>query len=163
MTQTIDIAHAKEPELRRWLAELPCHICGGEGFQAFGVIKESCSGCEGDGLALPWASEPCQDKWHTVWHERMMLGKLNCPSSCNGFGRVPKAVGLEELHAYLFTLGHIRIEYDNTNKFIVCCVLRGEPIPHASTKWVTIAIGGAETSTLSALRAVAERAKAGIR
>ena len=104
MTQTIDFANAEAPELNRWLAEQPCP----ESSCIDGLLEQMCDcgdgpdlhmkkheACNGLGLAFLWASEKCHhgaiiDDVGVRWP------KEKCPM-CNGSGRVPKAVGLEEL------------------------------------------------------------------
>lgn len=85
MTPTADPTTAKEPELRTWLAELPCPVKQ-EG--QCHPHQHRCK-CQGTRRALLWASEECRRCAGTGWDG-------TC-STCRGSGRVKKAVGLEEL------------------------------------------------------------------
>lgn len=106
MTQ-IDNAPTVE-QLRRALADEPCPNCGGNGGWGTGealiydgsIDVEICDVCQGTGRAFPWASEHCFCMSKTCWIVRGRIGQHedNCGcEDCNGSGRVPKAVGLEEL------------------------------------------------------------------
>ncbi len=81
MTLTaIDPKHANEAELGEWLAEQRVDLY------------------EDHGLAFPWASESCGcHSFRSPGHcYRCAISKDSC-GACNGSGRVPKALGLEEL------------------------------------------------------------------
>lgn len=100
ITQVIDPTTASIEECRRWLAAQPCLRCkdtsGYEPVPRPGDIDfGACLGCKGTGLAFPWASEECRGYWPGE-------GSVTQPcwsgcEECKGSGRVPKAVGLEEL------------------------------------------------------------------
>lgn len=90
-----------------WLAEQPCLKCGGSGWgwdkDARRVKDRECGGI---GLAFPWASEACICGGDTCLCHACALTEAmgdgagaHIPTACrcNGSGRVPKAVGLEEL------------------------------------------------------------------
>lgn len=92
MTQTLDIAKAEAPELNRWLAEQPCPQCGGQkGYRGDDWdMPRLCTVCKGTGLAFPWASEKClhQNLEGVGWEQ-------DC--SCNGSGRVPRNITIEDV------------------------------------------------------------------
>ena len=153
MTQTIDIAHAEAPELRRLLAELPCAEAYNHqymegmpegGGQPDGAICADCK--EAPGLALPWASTQCHhgaiiDDVGVRWEQD------KCPI-CNGSGRVPKAVGLEKLfeHGGLTLIRRRdlgRTKQDVSEKFLAVC-------------GTSASMFKGKTPLLAALRAVAK-------
>ena len=96
MTQTTDTT-AAIAEARRRLSEMPCLQDWGWG-PASGEIKHppDCI-CQGTGRAFPWDSEECVRTVKVKGQEVFMLCKGTEDCQCNGSGRVPKAVGLEEL------------------------------------------------------------------
>ena len=147
MTQTIDCAHAEAPELNRWLAEQPCP----ESSCIDGLLEQMCDcgdgpdlhmkkheACNGLGLAFQWASEKCHhgaiiDDVGVRWP------KEKCPM-CNGSGRAPKAVGLEDVMRQAPSLGDfedilVALQYEHDR---------------------AINEGGKPDYTLAALRAVAK-------
>ncbi len=139
---TIDHALAEEPKLWAWLAELPCPECKGKGFprpQTF--AGGECFRCHGLGRAFPWASKPCP-----AGHGNFALH--DCPDKCKGSGRVPKAVGLEELLEHdLRSVG----QYGETGLYWAKTHASGEEVAAEG-----------ETPTLAALRAKVAQAQAGM-
>lgn len=102
MTQTIDPTKANIEKLTRWLAEQPCQCDSGVCRKGDPIYCSSCfPPC--DGLAFSWASEECSNrlgcpacvaKPKPLVHDALIYARGHV---CNGSGRVPKAVGLEEL------------------------------------------------------------------
>ena len=127
MTETINIAHAEVPEILAWLAEL-----------RVGCGEDLCY-CTSPNLAFLWASTRC-----TVRAGRMNLDVHGWNCLCNGSGRVPRAVGLEELY-----------------KHGIYSVTKYAPDRYGAIhdSDIHILAGEGETPTLAALRAVAESAK----
>ena len=136
------------------VAEVPCGGCREEsgkevvirdlGRGRGGYYPEIASGKpRSTGLAFLWASEPCTNPFHTSGHE--IPGFNECPI-CNG-GRVPKAVGLEEL----FEQGITDVTQDPKPR-------RKEETYVARYGWSLInpPKGRGKTPTLAALRAVAQ-------
>lgn len=143
MTQTkIDPTKANIEELRRWLAEQLCPVeCSS---------RTECihAGCEATGLAFPWASKKCRRAFHNSGHE--IRGFNDCPH-CHGSGRVPKAVGLEELVMLPGTSWSFEPRQDDYWCGLFHSVIDGEPLTHS-------AVG--ETPLLAALRAKVAQVKA---
>ncbi len=153
MTQAkIDINHAEAPELIRALTEQPCP-CPADGVTPIHdmtvcgpAAHSTLCPCYPSGLANPWASLPCSGG----------LGCLDCVARpvplvhdaliytrrrvCNGSGRVPKAVGVEELFGQAPSLG------DFCN---ILAALRSEHVR-------AINEGGPPDYLLAALRAIAK-------
>lgn len=134
MTQTqIDPFIANEQELVGWQSSLGCK--GQHRWTSDGTKEGECADCRNTSLAFLWANKPCQSY-------RTELG--GAPSEhaqccmCNGSGRVPKDVGLEEVFMQAPSLGDF------------------EDIIHAVTNEHVRAIneGGKPDYTLAALRAV---------
>ena len=150
MTQTIDFAHAEATELNRWLAEKSCQ-CGADTeppprgkncWRAHGPGGDhrDCNPCKGTGLAYPWASNKCNNIWcqgSGAEPDPQDVDKNQTCHTCNGSGRVPKAVGLSELIVQSQHLGC----YDAVAEAITKQLL---------AKWST-----SDEITLAALRAVA--------
>ena len=174
MTTIIDSQASPIAAIRDWLVALPCPACGsnppetkGKEFvdgpgtivecldckgtvRRFSALSRECKACQGLGV---WCADPdCPDPDHRC------AGLAETDDVCTD-GRV-EAFTLEAVHEALFTFGHIRIEYNNTNQAIVCRVLRGTPIPHAATRWDTIGVGGGRESLEAAIRALAAAEKA---
>ena len=138
MTQTIDPTKAEAPDLIRWLAEQPCRCSQGcnQGYHTddpnYRTGVTYCEYCQGTGRAFPWASEPCPgESLESCQGEGCLI--------CNGSGRVPKAVGLEELfeHGIDFVERSYSLEQQWAARF--------------GSSW-----GYGETPLLAALRAVAK-------
>ena len=152
LTQTeIDPKTAKEPELRAWLATLPCPAdCNGTGKIKglyVGGVTGNCRRCEATGLALPWASELCRPCFVCPEHGRgTTVDEDGCCVSCGADapgcdgGRVPKDVGL----VTLFEHGIVAVKRFAVNTF---------KAQHASDPHMWT--GDASTATLAALQAVA--------
>ena len=137
MTQTLEIAHAEAPELQRWLAEQPCQFCRAKDE---GIPHQ---GCQGTGLAFPWASsgEGCP---FCGGASRPPPEGDNSPcEDCDDTGRVPKAVGLDTILNELRKMGAV---FDiGPGRFH----LVGTETPKHRWQWET-----EEELTLAALRAV---------
>lgn len=148
MTPTLDPTTASEPAIRLWLATLPCPAAIHTDMESLEVACGRC-GVQGDaGLALLWASEPCESEWHkdSGWRDRMALGGLQCPRRCEN-GRVPKDVGLATILNELRKVG------------VVFEIGPGEVnLVGYRQHWET-----EEELTQAALRAIAAQAKAGMR
>jgi hypothetical protein len=141
-------------QIRAWLAGQPCSDCGGTGrvpaaphlspASGFALCRP---GCKGTGRAHPWASKLCHLCFGTS-----AKGLPTCTTvlegGCNGSGRVPKALGLEELLEVASGI----VDCINLNlrqgKW-ECRLMAG----HMKDFW-----GQGETPLLAALRAVAKQA-----
>lgn len=110
ITQVIDPTKANIEECRRWLAGQLCPNCLGDKrvisntlwTDAHSEAVENCTVCidseiKPTGLAFPWASEECGALWCNNGVSPNARDPDGICHDCNGSGRVPKAVGLEEL------------------------------------------------------------------
>ena len=153
-TQAIDSATWSVEQCRRWLAGQLCLDC------IDGLLEQMCDcgdgpdlhmkkheACGGLGLAFPWASEECGN-WVGLPGKSASCqegGGHEGHNKCNGSGRVPKAVGLEELFKY----GLIYIQKLPTEWEAVCN--RFTPGIEKATSGVK---AKGETPLLAALRAI---------
>lgn len=169
-TPTFDPTSAKEPELRRWLAELPCPEAEAEaGYNAQALYPsptrhKNCNVCQDTGVAFPWASEPCgyaNATQHFVQGSGLTMEALKrqeavhasgeWPDKCNSFGRVPNDVGLSDIVWLMMsegTDGEAWVTFRDTGR---------EDRLELSCEWykgrATSIWGFGETPTLAALRA----------
>lgn len=139
-------ANLNADQVLRAIAEQPCDptVCD----EGQTVIEEMThEACGGLGLANPWASELCP--LLTQWPARHLAKRrsgLSC-TRCNGSGRVPKAVGLEELVVLPGTSWSFEPRRDGYWCGLFHSVVDGEPLSHSAA---------GETPLLAALQAVAK-------
>lgn len=144
MTQTTD---STVDQIRAWLAAQPCpepNCVRGTLVEAGepGQHERADEACKGTGLAFPWASELCPFQKRREDPPHVYLGDCQC----NGSGRVPTDMELEELlERFPMTL---RPPIEG------CC-------PNHAGWQAGLSPLPSETPTLAVLRAVA--AKAGMR